>query len=86
MEKTIEQIIKKIPKGCYFDSHYVIRMLILKYPDEYNKLAKVSTLPKHSRIAKLIKKCKYAGLKKDMISFSENIKARGSKCALWQRK
>ena len=35
MKNTIQKIIKKVPKGKIFDSHYVINQLISDYSDEY---------------------------------------------------
>ena len=86
MRNIIEQLIREIPTGCYFDSHYIIRMLILKHSSEYNRFSRTGTLSKHGRIGQIIRQCNGVTEVKDYKSFSENIHARGSRCTLWLRK
>jgi len=92
MEQIIEQIIRKIDKGTYFDSYFVIDTLIRFHSDDYlrfaaNNLAtgKVTEYA-HSTLAKIIKS--YDGILVEHVSevsLSYNIRANSSKCALWKR-
>jgi len=63
MQKAIQAIIDEVPKGCIFDSHFVINELIKRFSDEYfefvGKFATNSpnvTLTAHGQIGQEINK------------------------------
>jgi hypothetical protein len=82
MKKTIEEIVKKIPKNVVFDSHFIINELIKSDSDTYGRFFKSKTNSSHGRIGKIIKN--YAIKQKDK-SYSENIHNKGSRNTLWKK-
>ena len=102
MKNTIQKIIKKVPKGKIFDSHYVINQLISDYSDEYltfaselinsqktTKLQGITTYV-HSRISQEIGKSNLVArieLDGEKTDFwSDNIRGNANGCAGWRRK
>ena len=90
-------IIKKIKGKLYFDSHYIIRILIEKHSDEYLVFA-AANLPKrkrkqtefvHSKIAKIIDSFASSStrllLRVSGESISHNIHGNSSHCAIWRK-
>jgi UDP-N-acetylglucosamine enolpyruvyl transferase len=86
-----EAIVKNVPKGFIFDSHFVISELIKSHSDQYltfsSKYAESSkvTLSTHGQIGKEINK-----LNGDLIeligpSWSENIHRNSSECTCWKK-
>jgi len=61
LKETIGEIIKRVDKNNYFDSHFIIDTLILKYSDVYyeyiaeNWRENHTTRLLHSEISKVIK-------------------------------
>jgi hypothetical protein len=94
MKNAIQEIIKKIPKGKVFDSHYVINQLISDYSDEYlifaSSVADSSkkTISVHGLIGKEIKNLS------DLVEqvgetgefWSDNIRGNASECTGWRKK
>jgi len=92
MKNAIQEIIKKVPKGKIFDSHYVINLLISDYSDEYLTFAssvknsKNKTKTVHALIGNEIKA--FSGLVDPMPGefWSDNIRGKASECAGWRKK
>ena len=93
MRQTVEQIVRDIPSGKVFDSHYVIDTLIKNHSDVYLSFAAqkfpeghVDTPNLHSQIARIIR-----GLKGELVtqpglqSCSYTIHETASECELWKR-
>lgn len=96
MENAIKKIIRKIKKGIFFDSHYIIDTLIKEYSDVYLRFA-AGNLPRrvpgttrfvHGRIAKLIPGSGLVDRAPNNISnsISYTIHNKANKCALWKRR
>jgi hypothetical protein len=91
MKNAIQEIIKKIPKGKIFDSHYVINQLIADHSDEYLAFASQvkthKTATVHGLIAQEIKQLsdlvKQEGETGDF--WSENIRGNASECTGWRK-
>lgn len=88
LQLQIRNIVQSIPKGCIFDSHFVINELIKKHSDEYLQFAghlgeNLTTKNMHSQIAKEIANT-YA-VKIGEGAYSENIHGGATKCAYWRR-
>ncbi len=92
MQEALRKIISEIPRGCVFDSHYVISMLIQNHSDTYLNFAdglgsnETKTLTVHSKIGHEINKL--VGELIERIpeeSWSLNIHQNGSKCATWKK-
>lgn len=79
-----------MPKGKYFDSHYVIDTIIKEHSDEYMAFVRANSGPTeyvHSEIAKLIRDSRLVvRVSKGEDSYSYNIHWKPSFCVLWQRK
>jgi hypothetical protein len=92
MQNAIQEIIKKVPKGKIFDSHYVIDQLRSEYPDVYLTFASTGKSPQkktnsvHGRIAKEIKKLSDLVVQVPGEYMSENIRGKASECAGWKKK
>ncbi|MDR0516454.1 MAG: hypothetical protein LBH25_05345 [Fibromonadaceae bacterium] len=94
MKNAIQEIIKKVPKGKIFDSHYVINQLISDYSDEYLAFAssvagsKKKTNTVHRLIGEEIKKfsdlIEQVGEVGDF--WSDNIRGNASVCTGWRKK
>lgn len=87
MENTVKGIIKKMSKGEYFDSHYVIDTLIREHSDDYFEFIRATRGPTetvHGEIAKLVRGCGLVRKVSDK-SISYTIHATASPCALWER-
>lgn len=100
MIETIQSIIKSLPSGTYFDSHYIISVIIKKHKDTYPKFCaehlaeKNTTEVAHSQIAKEIKKLTeedHGSLVEQITdgtqgkSMSYNIRGNATPCTLWKR-
>lgn len=89
--QTIEAIIRKIPKGTYFDSHAVIQLLIEKHTEEYLQAYKQQTAVEsfHSDLAKKIDAFTQPAngklIERVGSSWSRNIRNKYSKCACWKK-
>lgn len=90
MKSKIQEIVKKVPRGCIFDSHFVINILRERFSDQYLSFAGRSggkqqpTLPTHGKIGQAINKLD--GIKKiDFPSWSQNIRGRPSRCTCWRK-
>lgn len=88
----IQEILERIEKGCYFDSHYVTDLMIRDHSDEYLCMAKDIntkenlTLRLHQQIGNKIAKLEGALVKRqDGQSWSLNIHGNSGSCALWKR-
>jgi hypothetical protein len=91
MQQTLTTIINIIPRGCIFDSHYIIEQLIKNYSDEYINFVSqyantpLATLTAHGKIGQEISKLNGICIKLDNESFSYNIHNNPSLCAAWQK-
>ena len=92
MKDAIQTIVNEVPKGCIFDSHFVINELIKRFSDEY--LGFVSnfatnnenlTLTAHGQIGQEIQKLDGTVLRKVGGAWSENIHRTPSKCTCWEK-
>jgi hypothetical protein len=94
MKNAIQEIIKKVPKGKIFDSHYVINQLISDYSDEYLIFAssvadsQKKTNSVHGSIGKEIGK--FSDLVEQVGEagefWSDNIRGHASVCTGWRKK
>ena len=87
MKNVIKSIIKKIKKGTFFDSHYIIDTLIKEHSNDYFDFIRNTagtTRYVHGKIAKLIGRCRLVKRAGDSLSYTIHYKA--NPCALWQRK
>ncbi len=98
MEKAREQIISAInnivsgiPRGKYFDSHFVIFCLLKNHSDTYFRFIALfansenTVLTAHGQLAQEIGRCSSLVRKMDEESISFNIHTNSGSCALWQR-
>lgn len=94
MESAVESVIRKVERGVYFDSHFVIDTIIRDHSDAYLTFA-AERIPRdmvteyvHSEIAKIISA--YNGSLVERVegaeSMSYNIRGNASTCALWIRR
>ncbi|MCP4345432.1 MAG: hypothetical protein GY795_07890 [Desulfobacterales bacterium] len=88
MQNAISEILKGIPQGKVFDSHYVISQLVKLHSDVYNTFvdgteASNGTLAaRHGQIA--IETDKFDTISKNSNkSWSENIHGNPSECTAW---
>ena len=92
MKSLVAKILKGIPNGVVFDSHFVIRQAIEQGSDVYLRFAslyvdaKKTTDTTHQKIGQMIQRCKMLVELVDRNSWSENIHASPSRCALWRKK
>jgi hypothetical protein len=93
IQKPIQEIIKKIPKGRIFDSHYVINQLISEYSDEYLNFAssiavdsRKKTIVVHGQIGMEIKKLSDLVEQMQGEFWSDNIRGNASECTGWRKK
>jgi|GEM_PF-1996363 len=93
LKSAVEEIVRGIEKGVYFDSHFIIDTVIRDFSDVYLTYAvekqasgKVTEYV-HSEIAKLVSSFDgtLVGRVPDAESISYNVRGRASKCALWIR-
>lgn len=92
-EQIVRSILEPIPKDFVFDSHFVIKQLIMNHSDEYLRFAaqycdgKAPTLTTHQQIGQVIK-----GFDASLVerlpyqSWSMTIHCTPGECALWRRK
>jgi len=92
MEGAIRIIVDKVPKGCVFDSHFVMNELIKGFSDKYLSFAgrfaggnKQPTLPAHGQIGQQINKLAPKVIKKIGPAWSENIHKKPSRCTCWRK-
>lgn len=92
MKTAIQAIISEIPKGCIFDSHYVISRLIKLHSDQYLTFAGTittqsdKTLAVHGKIGQEINKLDGSVIRKlDNESWSENIHGNANGCTCWKK-
>ena len=92
MEQAIHAIISKVPKGCIFDSHFVINEIIKRFSNEYLSFARgiktddpQLTAIVHGQIARKIDSCCKDLIEEKSESWSENIHRTPSKCTCWRK-
>ncbi len=92
LQNLIEAIIGEMPKGCIFDSHTVIQLLVEKntevYLQAYQGQATVESF--HGWLGKEIdaftQPAKGELIKRVGDAWSKNIRNNYSTCACWQKK
>ena len=86
MRRAINEIIRGIRRGYFFDSHFMISQIIRRYSDLYIHFAgpRESTAHMHGRIAQLIQQSPSVRLVSRNF-WSNNIHGKQSPCALWER-
>lgn len=70
MQETLRALIQSLPKGCVFDSHFVIDTLILRHSDAYlthaaEALGNQNTAQFHGKLAQLV------GQQSDLVQLQE---------------
>lgn len=92
METAIGQIVDEVPKGCVFDSHFVINELIKRFSDQYLSFAcrfaganPQPTLTAHGKIGLEIDKLAGTVIEKIGDAWSENIHKQPSSCTCWRK-
>jgi hypothetical protein len=91
IERIIRQLVSRVKKGYFFDSHYIIDTLIRDHSDIYMQFVAQHVVRSkvtehiHGAIAKLIGK--NTGLVRRVTdkSFSYNIRGKASSCVLWEK-
>lgn len=93
MQLTVEKIVRDIPSGMVFDSHYVIDTLIKEHSDIYLSFAaqrypagQVTTANFHAQIAVVIRGLASLITQPNLKSWSYTIHGTASECELWQRR
>ena len=87
LKETIRGIIESIGRGCYFDTHTVILLLLQKHHDTYlSGFGSYSTTELyHAAIGGMVKS--NGDLVEDIgETFSKNVLDNFSKCHLWRRR
>lgn len=92
LKSTIEAIIGEMPKGCIFDAHIVIQLLIEKNTEEYlqayNQQATVESF--HSCLSKEIdaftQRANGELITRVGEAWSKNIRNNYSVCVCWKKK
>ncbi|MCP4113477.1 MAG: hypothetical protein GY749_49435 [Desulfobacteraceae bacterium] len=88
MQNAISEILKGIPQGKVFDSHYAISQLMKLHSDVYNTFVSGAEdtngtfAARHGQIAKEIDKFDTIS-KNSNKSWSENIHGNPSECTAW---
>jgi hypothetical protein len=90
MQNAVQQIVRKIKRGRFFDSHFVISQIIKKknYHQLYVHFARSPTMTTgqmNGQIAKIIQGLHLLVRDCKKKSWSDNIYGRPCSCALWQR-
>ena len=91
MQDAIVEIIKSIPPGSVFDSHFVIDTLILEHSDVYLTFAAPigdgpgKTTSVHGHIGKQIALFESADIKRVGESWSRTIHGNAGKCTCWRK-
>lgn len=84
MDNVINDIISLIPKGCVFDAHTIIQIMLEQYSDEYlSNYCKGSTNLYHGYISECIAKLNGKGIEQKGMSWSRNIHGKYSLCTYW---
>jgi len=92
MEEAVARIIDSIPRGCSFDSHFVIARLVKEHSDQYLIFASGiatdsnKTLSVHGKIGQQIARLDGRVIDRMGDSWSENIHGSASKCASWRKR
>jgi hypothetical protein len=98
IDSKIKEIIKNVPKGVCFDTHYVIGQLISNASDDYLQFvaecskgifskSALTTETIHGQIGKKLKALSPDDLEHMAAkSLSLNIHNKPSQCALWRKK
>ncbi len=91
MEQALRAIIKKIPKGHVFDSHFVINQLIKFHSDtyftffrHYNPADGIAGIV-HGHIAQTIRQLDDLVVIVSDKAWSETIHGKGGRCACWKK-
>ena len=92
MQNAIKEILKGIPEGKIFDSHYIISQLIKHHSDVYLIFASdidvesQKTAVVHGQIGKKIAQFESGIIKRvEELSWSENIHGNSSECTAWKK-
>jgi len=92
IQGVIERVIRRIPKGQVFDSHFVIEQLLKNYSDEYIRFTsrysrvKIPTLTAHQQLGRQIDQFDSILIRRlPHTSHSQNMHGRSGQCALWQK-
>ena len=93
IEAAVGEIIRGVPAGRAFDSHYIIKSLIRAHSDMYLRFAaeysasRKTTLTVHQQIGGVISSFEGTLVDRlDLDSWSFNVHCRPGKCALWRRR
>jgi hypothetical protein len=92
LSQAFEFIMNSIPKGFYFDSHFIIQNLIEEYSDDYLLFcsqyvnSNEATRTAHAQIGKEIQKLCMTGLISQIgDSISYNLHHKKSKSTIYQK-
>lgn len=88
--KSIRDVIDSISPGFFFDSHFVIKELILNHSNAYlrgfSDSEKDATARYHSEIAKAIERVGTSKVERGGgKALSHNIRGNQTECELWKR-
>ena len=93
LPNAVEQILRNIPPGMAFDSHFVIGQLVQRFSDRYLRFCSryansdETTRTAHQQIGRVINS--FNGLLIQRLrfrAFSLNIHGIASPCAAWRRR
>ena len=92
MRQIIRRIIREVPRGCIFDSHFVIARVIKLDPNAYLRFvcrfnARTITANRvHGQMAQEITRFVAEGVVERLgESWSEDVKGEPNKCACWRK-
>jgi hypothetical protein len=85
LKAQIQRIVNDVPRGCYFDSHFVIDELIKQPSEEFHRFCNrfLKTKGANAKIATQIGKCGVERIKG--FSWSDTIRHKPGKCACWRQ-
>jgi len=92
LKLAIQEIVFNVPRGCIFDSHFVIDALIKAHSGDYESFndPNRTTAQTHGLLAQQISICNVPVIRieidgVDCQSYSETIRGEPGKCACWRR-
>jgi|LSQX01.3.fsa_nt_gb hypothetical protein len=89
MKSIIEEIVREVSSGFFFDAHFVISRLYEVSPEDYFREFpedKDLVPPYHGRLALLIKDFEGSLVEQqEGMSWSKNINGNYNECSLWKR-
>jgi hypothetical protein len=85
LKLAIREIVLNVPRGCIFDSHFVIATLKKQQSDECHRFCAgfLQTKGAHAQLSRQISNCDVERMKG--FAWSDTIRGKPGKCAYWKR-